>query len=148
MARMSRRQSIVKGLAEAFKVIDGSGTYKSNIYNNSYPKLEFWDSVQDFPSVYLSAGTELREYMPGSFTWGFLGVSIKLYTRGENCADQLEDLIDDVERVIDANREMVYDTVNQYCITDITIQSITTDEGLLAPYGVGEISLQVRYALM
>jgi hypothetical protein len=32
--------------------------------------------------------------------------------------------------------------------TEILITSITTDEGLLAPYGVGEINLQVRYALV
>jgi hypothetical protein len=28
------------------------------------------------------------------------------------------------------------------------VTSITTDEGLLAPYGVGEINLQVRYPIM
>jgi hypothetical protein len=28
------------------------------------------------------------------------------------------------------------------------ITSITTDEGLLAPYAVGEINLQVRYQIM
>lgn len=144
---MSRRQSIVKALAEKLKVIDGSSPYKTNIYGNSYPTLKFWDQVADFPSIYLTAGSEYREYLPGDFTWAYLGVAIKVYTRGENPQDELENLLEDVERVIHDNRVLVYDSINGYETTEILVQSITTDEGLLAPYGVGEINLQVRYAL-
>ena len=146
---MTRRISIVKALAEKFKIIDGTGSYKTNLFDNSYPKLKFWDEVQDFPCVYLTAGTEIREYMPADFTWGFLNVSVKVYVRSESEAQQqLEDLLDDLEKVIHDNRVLVYDTTNNFSTTEILIQSITTDEGLLAPYGVGEINLQVRYALV
>lgn len=147
---MTRRISIVKALAEKFKIIDGTGTFKTNLFNNSYPKLKFWDEVQDFPCVYLTAGTEIRDYMPADFTWGFLNVSIKVYVRSESDAqEQLEDLLDDIEKVIHDNRVLVYDTTNNnFSTTEILIQSITTDEGLLAPYGVGEINVQVRYALV
>lgn len=141
---MSRRTSIVKALAEKFKVIDGNAPYKSNLYNNSYPKLKFWDEVQDFPCVYMSPGSESREYLPSDFTWGYLGVSLKLYCKGEDAQQLLEDLLEDVERVIDQNRVLQYDVVG-YETTEILINSITTDEGLLAPYAVGEINLQVRY---
>lgn len=145
---MTKRTSIVKALAEKFKVIDGTGSYKSDLFDNSYPKLKFWDEVQDFPSVYLVAGSELRDYLPGDFTWAFLNVSVKVYVKDESDAQQeLEDLLEDLENVIDANRVLVYDTTNNLSTTEILIQSITTDEGLLAPYGVGEIILQVRYAL-
>lgn len=146
---MTRRISVVKALAEKFKIIDGTGSFKTNLFDNSYPKLKFWDEVQDFPCVYLTAGTEIRDYMPADFTWGFLNVSIKVYVRSENEAqEQLEDLLDDLEKVIHDNRVLVYDTTNNLSTTEILIQSITTDEGLLAPYGVGEINVQVRYALV
>jgi hypothetical protein len=146
---MTRRISIVTALAEKFKVIDGTTGYKTDINDNSYPKLKFWDEVSDFPCVYLTAGSEIREYMPSAFTWGFLNISVKVYVRSESEAQQqLEDLLDDLENVIDANRVLVYDTTNNFSTTEILIQSITTDEGLLAPYGVGEINLQVRYALV
>lgn len=143
---MSKRTSILKALAERLKDIDGT-QYTSNIYNNAYAKLKFWDEVNDFPSVYMSPGSEQREYLPGDFTWAFLGISIKLYCKGEDSQDQLEQLLEDVESVIDANRVIVYDSINNYETTEILIVSITTDEGLLAPYSVGEINLQVRYAL-
>jgi hypothetical protein len=87
--------------------------------------------------------------MPSNFTWGYLNISVKVYVRSESEAQQqLENLLDDLENVIDANRVLVYDTTNNLSTTEILIQSITTDEGLLAPYGVGEINLQVRYALV
>ena len=145
---MTRRTSIVTALAEKFKLINGTGSFKSDLSENSYPKLKFWDEIQDFPAVYLTPGSELREYMPGDFTWGYLNVCVKVYVRSESEAQQLlEDLLDDLENVIDANRVLVYDTTNNLSTTEILIQSITTDEGLLSPYGVGEINLQVRYAL-
>ena len=145
---MTKRASIVAALAEVFKQIDGTNGYKINLANNSYPKLKFWDEVQDFPCVYLTAGTEMREYHPSGFTWGFLGISVKVYVRDpDDAQQQLEDLLDDLERTIDASRVLVYDTTNNLATTEILVQSITTDEGLLRPYGVGEINLQVRYAL-
>lgn len=145
---MSRRTSIVKALSEKLKVIDGNAPYKTNLFGNSYPKLKFWDEVSDFPSVFVSPGQEAREYMPADFTWGFLGVSIKVYCKGENSSEELESLLEDLERVIDANRVLRYDAEKGYDTTEILIQSITTDEGLMAPYAIGEINLQVRYAIM
>jgi hypothetical protein len=145
---MSRRTSIIKALANKLKLIDGQAPYQTNLFGNAYPKLKFWDEVEDFPSVYLTPGSEQREYHPGNFTWGYLGVSIKVYCRGEEAQDELEKLLEDIEHCVDANRVLVYDETKNYDTTEILIQSITTDEGLLAPYAVGEINLQVRYAIM
>jgi hypothetical protein len=145
---MSRRTSIIRALTEKLKAIDGTAPYQTNLSNNAYAKLKFWDEVEDFPAVYLTPGSEQREYHPGDFAWGFLGIGVKVYCRGELAQDQLEQLLEDIERCVDANRVLVYDTTNNYETTEILIQSITTDEGLLAPYAVGEINLQVRYAIM
>ncbi len=145
---MSRRTSIVKALAEKLKVIDGSTGYNVDLFNNAYPFLKFWDETHDFPSVYVVAGAETREYLPSAFTWGYLGVALKVYCRGEDAQQLLEDLLEDIENVIDANRVLTYDVDNNYQTTEILITSITTDEGLLDPYAVGEINLQVRYAIM
>ena len=71
-----------------------------------------------------------------------------MYCRGEESQAELEQLLEDIESVIDANRVLVYDSTNNYETTEILVVSITTDEGLLAPYAVGEINLQVRYQLM
>ena len=135
-------------MTEKFKQINGQAPYGTNLFQNAYSKLKFWDEVEDFPSVYLTPGSEMREYLPGDFTWGFLGVSIKVYCKGEAADQELELLLEDLETCIDNNRVLVYDNAKTYETTEILIQSITTDEGLLAPYAVGEINLQVRYAIM
>lgn len=145
---MSKRTSIIRALTEKFKTIDGTAPYQTNLFNNAYAKLKFWDEVEDFPSVYLTPGSEQREYHPGDFAWGYLNVAVKVYCRGETAQEQLEQLLEDLERCIDANRVLVYNTDPAYETTEILIQSITTDEGLLAPYAVGEINLQIRYQVM
>lgn len=145
---MSRRSSIVKALAEKLKDINGDAPYKTNLFNNSYPFLKFWDEVNDFPAVYVTAGSETRDYHPAQFAWGFLGISLKVYCKGDDAQILLENLLEDIEKVIEANRDLVYDAENSYSTTEILITSITTDEGLLQPYAVGEMNLQVRYQIM
>jgi len=145
---MSKRTSIVKALADKLKdQLDGV-KYPSNIFGNAFPKMKFWDEVQDFPSIYLTAGMGARDYQLSGFIWGLLNVSIKLYVLSEEQSqEQLEELMDDIAKCIDANRVLVYDHEKNLSTTEILITTITTDEGLLRPYGVGEINLQVRYAL-
>jgi len=145
---MSRRTSIIKALTEKLNLIDGTGTYNTNLFNNAYPYLKFWDEVSDFPAVYTTAGSEMREYLPGDFTWAYLNLTLKIYCKSEDAQQQLEDLLEDVENVIHNNRVLVYDTVHNYTTTEILVNSIITDEGLLAPYAIGEMTIQVRYALM
>lgn len=145
---MSKRNSIVKALTEKLKTIDGSSPYTVNLEGAAYPKLVFWDEAVNFPSVYVTPGSEVREYLPSDFKWGFLGVCLKVYCKGDEAQEQLEALLEDVENCVDQNRVLVYDVTNNYETTEILITSITTDEGLLAPYAVGEINLQVRYEIM
>lgn len=145
---MSRRTSIIKALTEKLKQIDGTEKYKTNIFGNAYPYLKFWDEVADFPAVYTVAGSEMREYLPGDFTWAYLNLTLKIYCKGEDSQQLLEELLEDVEQVIHDNRVLKYDEVNNYETTEILVNSIITDEGLLAPYAIGEMTIQVRYALM
>lgn len=144
---MSKRTSIVNALVTKLKGINGTAPYSSNLFNNAYPFLKFWDEIADFPAIYIVPGTETREYHPSSFTWAYLYLSVKVYTHGEEAQSTLETLLEDIEHCVNQNRVLVYDTVNNYETTEILIQSITTDEGLLAPFAVGEINLLVRYAM-
>lgn len=142
------RISIAKALAEKLKLIDGSTGYNTNIFGNAYNKLKFWDECVNFPSIYMSIGGETREYHPGGFKWGFLNISLKAYVKNETPAEELELLLQDIEKVIDNNRQLVYDTTTNASTVEILINSIVTDEGLLEPYGVGEISLTVQYPVL
>lgn len=144
---MSGRTKIVKTLATEFGKISVANGYNSNVVQ-SKPYVKFWDEVSDFPAIYLGVGSESREYHPGGFKWGFLGISIKLYVKGEYASDKLELLIADAERVIDASHSLAYDSAPGAEITEIRISNIVTDEGLLEPYGVGEVNIIVQYPVL
>ncbi len=142
---MSARSKIVDALVTKLKLINGTGIFESNTFGNVFNKLKFWDEINDHPSIFLNAGPEAREYLPGEFKWGYLTVTIRVYVKAEEPEAALESLFTDIEYVVDNNGELDYDSGNE--TEDIKIMSIYTDEGLLAPIGVGEITLQIMYDL-
>ena len=142
---MSKRSKIVNALVSKLKEIDGNAPFISNIFNNVENKLVFYDEVNDFPYLYVTAGPEQREYLPAGFKWAFLSVTIRVYVNAENPHEALEAIFEDIEYIVDTNGNLDYDNGNT--TEDIQILSINTDEGLLAPIGVGEIDLLIRYDL-
>jgi hypothetical protein len=97
--------------------------------------------------VHLSAGPETREYQGGGYKDRFMTVTVRVYVQEEDAMSALEILFEDLETVLEDNSRLQYtdqDNVNQYA-QQITILSISSDEGALEPLGVGEIICQVRY---
>lgn len=143
----TRRQGIVSALVSKLKLIDGSGTYRTNLSSNVSPRLKFWDEVEDYPAVHLSAGSETREYQLGGYKDRFLSITLRCYVNETDSVLALETLLEDVETVIEDNSRLPYkdkDGVTQYT-QQITVISIATDEGVLEPYGVAEMQIEVRY---
>ena len=142
------RKKVVDALVNKLKGINGQTPYNSNVFNNVDGHLKFLDEIQQYPKICVVAGDELREYQPGGFKWRLLDITIRAYINDENDAQEtLALLLEDVERVIDNNDKLVYDdtvTPNK-TTTSMTIGSISTDEGVIAPLGIGEMTVRVRY---
>jgi len=119
--------------------------YKSDLYQNVTDKLVFWDEIVDFPYVGITAGNETREYLPASFKWGYLTLTIRMYVQEDNPVEALENMLYEVEKKIEEHSDLEYESGIR--LADLRIISITTDEGLLAPIGVGEIQLQAQYEI-
>lgn len=143
----SRRMAIVSALEDKLKLINGSTPYRTNLFNNVLPRLLFWDEVQDFPAVHVSAGTETRQYQGGGYKDRYLTLTIRVYVQEENAVFALEKLFEDIETVIEQNSSLPYvdQDGNAQSVHQITIVSIDSDEGALEPLGVGEIICEVRY---
>ena len=143
----TRRQAIVNALVDNLKGINGNGEYLTNLFNNVHPRLKFWDEIEEFPAVHLNAGSETREYQGGGYKDRFMSITIRCYVNSEDAVDDLDKLLEDVEVVLEDNSRLAYSDRNgatQYA-HQITIISIDTDEGVLEPYGVGEMTIEVRY---
>ena len=143
----TRRMGIVNALVEKLKGIDGTNEMLSNVYDNVHPRLKFWDEVDEFPAVHVNAGSETREYQGAGYKDRFLSVTVRMYVNEEDAVEALEKLMEDVETVVENNSALnYYDNRGKKQTTQqITIVSITTDEGVLEPLGVGEMLLEVRY---
>lgn len=143
----TRRLAIVEALVEKLQGIDGTNQFLTNVFNNVHPRLKFWDEVEEFPAIHLNAGAETREYQGGGYKDRFLGITVRCYVYEEDAVRALEALMEDIETVLEDNSQLTYyDRVgNSQKTHQITIVSITTDEGTLEPYGVGEIQIEVRY---
>ena len=143
----TRRMAIVKAIEDKIKLIDGNTPYRSNLYGNVLPRLKFWDEVQDFPAVHVSAGAETREYQGGGYKDRYLTITIRVYVQEENAVFALEKLFEDIETVLENNSSIDYTDQdgNAQKAHQITILSIDSDEGALEPLGVGEIICEVRY---
>jgi len=142
------RKKVVDALVERIKEIDGNFPYNSNVFNNVHGNMVFLDQIQEYPKVCVVAGDETREYQPNAFKWRFLSLDIRVYVEDhEDPQEVLALLIEDIERVIDDNDVLTYDnTVSpNLTTTSLTLQSLSTDEGVLTPLGIGEITLECRY---
>jgi len=143
----SRRMAIVQAIGDKLKLINGNYPYRTNLYGNVLPRFKFWDEVEDFPAVHVSAGSETRQYQGGGYKDRYLTVTIRVYVSEENAIFALEKLFEDIETVLEDNANLTYtdqDGASQ-SVQQITILSLSTDEGALEPLAVGEIICEVRY---
>lgn len=143
----SRRNAIVNALAGKLKAINGLGNYAVDVGGNVEPRMLFWDEVTEFPAIHLAAGQEWRERHGGRHVIRHMTVTVRCYVKSEDPAQELEDLLADIEFVVEENSRLAYqDRLGGTQMTnEILITSMDTDQGALAPLGVGEILLQVSY---
>lgn len=146
---MSSRQSIINALADKIRTefVAGSPFGYTDLQGRVEARTVFFDDLNDFPSITLTAGPESREYLPGRHVWGYLTIFTRIFVRNEdNSNEELESIISDLERFYNNNSSIVYDddgTVRH--VTDIQVELVETDEGVLRPDALGELVLQTRY---
>ena len=96
----SRRRQITNFIVDELKKINGSTstfnasyTYNTNVSNNVFRRLKFIDEVNDFPSIYVNAGRDIRDYSSVGLTSSDLAIILRCYTKDEepiNDKDNIE----------------------------------------------------------
>jgi len=148
MTSRTKRKKVVDALVEKCKLINGNHPFNTNVSKNVSGRMKFLDEIEQYPKICVVAGDEFREYQPGDFKWRLLDLTIRVYISDENDAQEtLALLLEDIEKVIDDNDNLVYDdSVDpNLSTTSMTIGGISTDEGVISPLGIGEMTVRVRY---
>ena len=143
----TRRRAIVEALSEKLEQINGNAPFRTSV-SKVERRLKFWDEVNEFPTIHVGAGSETREYDGGGFRFRFLQITIRCYVSDDDDVIlALEELLEDVESVLEENDPLQYidSTGASQFTAQTTIGAVTTDEGVLEPLGVGEITIEVRY---
>lgn len=142
----TRRGSIVRAYVDKLKEISLANGYLTDLGGHAYTRLKFFDEINEWPCVCVTAGTETIQHQGGGYKDRFLTLNLTAYVNHEDSLEKLEELLEDIEKVTDNNGRLAYTDSqgNSSNTLDITISFIDTDQGALAPLGVGEMTLQVR----
>ena len=140
----SRRTEIIDFLVTQLKEIDkaesgfdSSYTYNTNLFNNVFRKIKFIDEVNDFPALYLSAGTENRDFNTKSLTVATLDVTIRAYVVGEDDAQRkVDDLVKDISIVLQDHDEAIMYYFNNVIRPSVIINGNRTNVPII--YGSPE----------
>jgi len=143
----TRRRAIVEALALKLENINGTPPFRSAV-STVERRLKFWDEVTEFPTIHIGAGAETREYDGGGFRFRFLRLTVRCYVSDDDdVITALEELLEDVETVLENEDPLTYydSTGTSQSTVQTTIATVDTDEGVLEPLGVGEITCEIRY---
>ena len=143
----SRRRAIVESICLALEGINGQAPFRTSVASVER-RLKFWDEVNEFPTIHVGAGAETREYDGGGLRFRFLTITVRCYVSDDNdVIEALEELLEDVETVLEDNDPLTYtdSTGTSHTTVQTTIATVDTDEGVLEPLGVGEITCEIRY---
>lgn len=151
------RQAIVASLAniisESFVV--GSKDYSTVVYGNVIPKNVHFADVTDYPTISVASGPERYEYLPSGMVWADMTVYVRVYDSDpEDVEEKLEKAIVDLKKLLALHDNIPYTvqspgelpTPEVAYTTQTTMLETTTDEGLLKPLGIAEMTIVIRYA--
>ncbi|AQT25264.1 hypothetical protein PR1_144 [Providencia phage vB_PreS_PR1] len=154
---MSNRLAIRKAYEQRIReCLDGTHPTE---YFNTVPgalvgKFKTFEEIKQFPYIALNLGTETQDYQPSAQRWKYQPMTVMIFVKDNDDArreEALETLIYDLEKILDSHKKLRY-TINRPdgggdsgTIIDCSITSTGTDEGLLNPFALAEISFTVRY---
>lgn len=143
----TRRSSIIEALTNKIKTISLINGFSTDLGEQAFSRMKFWDEISEFPCICLVAGPESIVHQGAGLKDRYLDVTLRAYVNEEDSILALEKLLEDVEIILDNNGRLAYEdsSGNLNYTRDIIITLIDTDQGALAPLGVGEMTLQVKY---
>ena len=113
--------------------------------SNIFKHFKFLDELNDFPSVCFVAGTERRDQLGANRRLATIDIALRGYVFDENNVDKAEILAQNVESKVDSFSANVAARANG--VADARVTSFRTDEGLLKPYGVADLEVEILYDL-
>jgi hypothetical protein len=146
---MSNRTRINDLIVSSLKQIDGRASpydtaynFKTDLRDNIYRGLKYLDEINDFPSIYITSGREIRKFNTNNNTEAKIESTLRCYVNSDDPVDQINNLVLDVEHIL-----YNFKGTPDLQLFDVNILTVLTDSGLLHPYGMAEIFLSTRFEI-
>lgn len=155
---MDYRTAIVESLVEKIKTElceENKGSkYFTDIDRQVFKGNKSFEEISEFPAISVCVGTEKYDDEESTRFTRFtdLAIYIRMYVKGSGeTQEKLSPLVQDLKTLLDTCTDMQYNIerpdgeVVEESLLDLTLHELITDEGVLDPYGIGELNLTVRY---
>lgn len=144
--------SLASKVGEELSEANQGNKYFTNLYNNTATRSYLMNDVPSFPMVTVTPGPESYTYQPSGVRWTHQLIYIRAYVKDEYDQERLiQQLITDLKKILDTPERIKYTITNpdgsqeDRFVTIDKLQSVTTDEGVLRPLAIGELSLSLQY---
>lgn len=111
----------------------------SNTSISGFVGLKFLHDVHDFPTFYVKTNKNTRVHMSGNVRFSILELGLRVYEHS--------DLPETIEITLRNLEESVQNFAKDRpdLVEECRVISVKTDEGLLKPYALGEMVVQLLY---
>jgi len=104
--------------------------------------MKWLDQINDFPYICYHVGSSELVHIGANKRFYNMEISLRGYVRGEDSQSLADQLALDIEDAADSFRDAATST---HSIVDSRIVEVSTDEGLMEPHGIVEMSLSISY---
>ena len=125
---MTKRTDIIEGLIEAIEATTLSPGTRG---------LRFLDEVNEFPAFYVHTRQEGRTHISAGVKYANMEIDIRGYIHSDELAS--------TELYIRQIEEGVQALASTCVVDEARVLSVRTDEGLMLPYSVCDLQIQIIY---
>ena len=111
---------------------------------NVHKRYKYLDELNDFPAITFVARNEDRVHYGGANKFARVSVDLRGYVFAEDQLDTAESLAANVETKV---TDVFASNHRDLQVDSALVTSFRTDEGLMSPYGVADLSFIITYSL-
>ena len=104
--------------------------------------MKWLDQINDFPFICYHVGETVTQHFGAGERYFVMTLDVRGYVRGEDSQSLADQLALDIEDAADSFRDAATST---HMIVDSRIVEVSTDEGLMEPDGIVDMSIEISY---
>ncbi len=152
---MSTKHVILQNLITHMRLINGTVhdvpgcpfspyTYRTNLFGNVTDEFKYLENINDFPTVtFFQTSSEPRIEKGSGEVYAAVNYVIRCYFMASENIEQADDFVEDIQYSINSFKY----TQTNTDLVDVKILAVSSDEQILDPYGIAEVSFALVYRL-